>query len=186
MAAIGVLALQGAYQKHAILFAEIGCDVFLVRKPKDLEHIDALVIPGGESTVMQRQIDFIQMREPLSQFAAVKPLFGTCAGAILMSKRVMGDKMMPFGLIDMDIERNGYGRQLESFSEEIALKGKRARVHGVFIRAPRIVRVGEGVEVLAEREGEPLLVREGKHMAATFHPELVGDVAIHREFLKSL
>lgn len=184
---IGVLALQGAFAKHAEMVRKLGAVAIEVRKPEDLEQCDGLIIPGGESTTMMLHIEFIKLREALHSFFQEKPVFGTCAGLILISKEIVSDSMKPFGLLDVAVERNAFGRQSESFSKEILLSLDFARpkpFHAVFIRAPRINSIGPTVKVLAELDGEPILIQQGRHMAATFHPELTDDPAIHSYFLK--
>lgn len=183
---IGVLAFQGAFAKHAETFKALGAEVIEVRKPADLLKCDALVIPGGESTTMMKQIKFIDFAEAFQEFSKKKPVFGTCAGLILMSKKVIGDAMHPFGLLDVDVERNAFGRQVESFHTdlEVYLKpGQSKQVPAVFIRAPRIRRVGEEIKVLSSFEDEPVLIRQGFHLGATFHPELTTNSSIHSYFL---
>lgn len=178
---VGVLALQGAFAKHISLLRTFGIVAVEVRKPEELLACDALIIPGGESTTMKKRIDFIELSKPLHAFAKQKPIFGTCAGLILMSSNVIDQSVDPFGFIDIDAERNGFGRQSESFSTTIDFQKTQAQA--VFIRAPRIKRCGPEVEILASYKGEPILVRQGHHLAATFHPELTADTAIHRYFL---
>lgn len=183
---IGVLALQGAFAKHAEVLESLGAEVVEVRKPADLEKCDALVIPGGESTTMMKQMTFINFAEAFQQFSSHKPVFGTCAGLILMSKNIIGDSMQPFKLLDIDVERNAFGRQVESFHADIQVSlkpGHSKQIPAVFIRAPRIRRIGDDVEVLAEWESEPVLVRQGSHLGASFHPELTSNSSIHAYFL---
>jgi 5'-phosphate synthase pdxT subunit len=183
---IGVLALQGAFAKHAEVLRTLGAEVVEVRKPADLLACDALVIPGGESTTMMKQIEFIKFRDPLTAFAANKPVFGTCAGLILMSKKVIGDDMQPFHLLDVEVERNAFGRQTESFNTDLYLQfkpGAMKKIPGIFIRAPRIRLVNKDVKVLASFEEEPVLVQQGHHLGASFHPELTPDSSIHAYFL---
>ncbi len=183
---IGVLALQGAFSKHIEMLRSLGVEVVEVRKPHDLKACDALIIPGGESTTMMRQIQFIDLGKGLSSFAQEKPIFGTCAGLILMARTILTDPLKPFGWIEIDVERNAFGRQAESFVTdlEVYLETKRPKSFpALFIRAPRIRGHGEHVEVLASLEDEPVLVKQGFHLAATFHPELTGDTAIHEYFI---
>jgi 5'-phosphate synthase pdxT subunit len=183
---IGVLALQGAFAKHAEMLVRIGVEAKEVRYPHDLEKCDGLIIPGGESTTITKQIQFIGFREKLRIFAETKPLFGTCAGLILISQEVISSPMQPFGLIDVSVERNAFGRQAESFRIDIELvlgPAPSKKFPALFIRAPRIRRCGTAVQVLAEYEGEPILVRQGHHLGATFHPELGEDPSIHYYFL---
>jgi pyridoxal 5'-phosphate synthase pdxT subunit len=183
---IGVLALQGAFAKHAEMLRTLGVKIVEVRKPADLLLCDALVVPGGESTTIMKQMHFIQLREPFIEFAAKKPVFGTCAGLILMSRSIIGDKMQPFHLLEIDVERNAFGRQVESFHTDLELNlkpGQIKEVPAVFIRAPRIRQISENVTVLAKWQDEPVLVRQGFHIGATFHPELTKDHTIHAYFL---
>lgn len=186
---VGVLALQGAFAKHAEMLRHLGATVVEVRKPADLACCDGLIIPGGESTTIFKQIAFIELAAPLQEFAKTKPIFGTCAGLIVISKEILGDTLKPFKLLDVAVERNAFGRQADSFHTEIevALKpGTRTPFPAVFIRAPRIRHVDSNVKVLAEFEGEPVLVQQGHHLGATFHPELSHNEAIHAYFLKLL
>lgn len=182
---IGILALQGAFAKHQETLTSINVASQLVRKPEELEGCDGLIIPGGESSTMSNQIDFIEMRQALLSFAQSKPVFGTCAGLILMASSIEQGGVEPFGLLDISVCRNGYGRQYESFAQEVAvqLSGKAQPFHAVFIRAPRIRSCGPRVQVLASLNGEPILVRQGPHLAAAFHPELTKDPLIHRYFI---
>lgn len=186
---VGVLALQGAFAKHIKMVQAAGGEAIEVRTPADLAACDALIIPGGESTTMKRQIDFIELEEPLKNFAKTKPIFGTCAGLILLSKQVLKDSMKPFGVLDISVERNAFGRQVESFQTDITVNLPKDKNHGyeaIFIRAPRIRRVSPEVTVLASFQGEPILVQQGRHLGATFHPELTQDPAIHRYFLSHI
>lgn len=180
MARIGILALQGDFDAHRKRLEQLGADVVLVRKPERLDELDALIIPGGESSTFLKLLgdDGVQK---LRDFVHTKPTFGTCAGAILLATEVENPKQPGLGALDIRVRRNAYGRQLESSIRE----GKfgDAPLEMVFIRAPRIERVGEGVEVLAKEGSDPVLVRKGKVMAATFHPELSDDTRVHRAFL---
>lgn len=189
---IGVLALQGDFAKHIEMLKSLGVATKEVRVPKDLEQCDGLIIPGGESTVMLRQIDFIQLKDPIKNFAKVKPVFGTCAGLILISDRIQGSTMKPLQIMDIEVERNAFGRQVDSFVApvELDIQGEVSRqqkhpkiFYGYFIRAPRIRATSSRVKVLASYKDEPILVREGFHLGATFHPELTDDPLIHRYFL---
>lgn len=184
---IGVLALQGDFAKHVEMLRSIGIEAKEVRKPQELEGCQGLIIPGGESTVMLRQIDFIQMKQPLLDFAQQHPLFGTCAGLILMSKRVEGSVMEPLGLLDITVARNAFGRQIESFQASIEVELNPAHiklVRGYFIRAPRIRDLGTEVKVLATYQREAVLIRQGHHLGASFHPEISEDPFIHRYFIE--
>lgn len=183
---IGVLALQGAFAKHMEMLKTLGVNAIEVRKPEELNKCDGLIIPGGESTTILKQINFIKMAVDLEEFAKQKPVFGTCAGLILISKKIVADSMAPFGFLDIEIERNAYGRQVESFQAnvEIQLEAKASKKFlAVFIRAPRIKACTTKVEILGEYEGEPILVKQGPHLGSTFHPELTNDPSIHDYFL---
>ena len=164
---VGVLALQGAFAKHEEMLKSMGVDPIEIRKPEELENCDALIIPGGESTTMVRQIHFINLVNALRAFAEKKPIFGTCAGLILMSKEVISGGIKPFGLLDVSVERNAFGRQAESFGIEIQLEldpNKPQPFHAVFIRAPRIRECASNVKVLASYKDEPILVQQGMHL----------------------
>jgi 5'-phosphate synthase pdxT subunit len=180
---IGVLALQGAYDIHAQRLAELGATTRLVRTPEQLEGLDALVIPGGESTTFLKHLERAGFYDVLDAFVHTKPTFGTCAGCILLAKDVDNPPQRSFGALDVAVERNAYGRQNDSLimTAETSLPG--GPLEMVFIRAPRITRTGDGVEILATRDGFPTLVRQGKLLAATFHPELTDDVRVHQLFL---
>jgi len=183
-ARIGVLALQGAFEAHQAAFERAGAKAVPVRAAAELEGLEALVIPGGESTTMLKIAGDEGLLEPLRRFGRERPVFGTCAGAILLAAEVTNPRQESLGLMDISVERNAYGRQVDSRVARIELCGEEAEA--VFIRAPRIFRVGEGVKVLARFGGDPVLVTQGRHMAATFHPELSADARIHRMFLDTL
>ena len=182
---IGVLALQGDFDAHRRRLEELGANVVLVRKAEDFDHIDGLVIPGGETTTFLKLLGK-DLLERLTSFVHSKPTFGTCAGAIMLAKHVTNPDQPGLGALDMTVERNAYGRQIDSTILEAKTKLGDEPLEMVFIRAPRIQQVGEGVEVLAERDGYPVLVRKGIVMAATFHPELTGDSRVHAHFLSKL
>jgi 5'-phosphate synthase pdxT subunit len=182
---IGVLALQGDFALHARALARCDVDVVEVRKPEQLDDLDGLVIPGGESTTLLKLMDAWGFVPALEKFhAAGTPIFGTCAGLILTARDVSGPAQFSLGFIDVGVERNAYGRQRESFETRgtATLDGRPTPVEMVFIRAPRIRRVGAGVETLARHHGEPVMVRQGTVLAATFHPELTDDPAVHAYF----
>jgi 5'-phosphate synthase pdxT subunit len=181
---IGVLAIQGNYASHAQALTEAGAAPVEVRKPEELAGLDGLVLPGGESTTMLKFLEKRRFFEALREFCALQPVFGTCAGAILLAREVLNPPQRSLGLLDAVVERNAYGRQIDStiVTAETTLPG--GPLEMVFIRAPRIVSVGADVEVLATREGFPVLVRQGKIMAATFHPELSRDRRVHRLFVE--
>ena len=177
---IGVLALQGDFDAHRKRLEELGVEVVLVRKPEQLDQIDGLVIPGGESSTFLKLLGEAGF-EKLKQFVHVKPTFGTCAGAILLANEVENPKQAGLGVLDIRIRRNGYGRQIDSSIRQGTFCGEPTEM--VFIRAPKIERVGPGVEVIATEGKDPVAVRQGKVMAATFHPELSEDARVHRAFL---
>lgn len=187
MTTIGVLALQGAFAKHITMLESIGVHAVDIRKPEELSSCEGLIIPGGESTTMMRQVGFINFRDSLQEFSKNKPLFGTCAGLILMSREIIADSMQPFEILDVTVERNAFGRQYESFStnlEAILGTSKPQTIAAFFIRAPRIRSCGPDVEVLGRFENEPVLVKQGFHLGASFHPELTHDTSIHKYFKK--
>ncbi len=178
---IGVLALQGDFDAHRKRLEELGAEVVLVKKPSQLDQIDGLVIPGGESSAFLKLLGengFAHLKE----FVRVKPTFGTCAGAILLAKEIENPNQTGLGALDISIRRNAYGRQLESSIREGLFAGSPLEM--VFIRAPKIERLGPQVEVLATEGKDPVVVRQGKTMAATFHPELTDDTRVHRVFLE--
>lgn len=178
---IGVLAVQGDFAAHARALRHIGIKAVEVRRAFDLGWLDGLIIPGGESTTMLKFIQEEDLAEPITDFAGQgKPIFGTCAGAIMLAREVYNPAQASLGLIDIDVERNAYGRQVDSFIAEVDTSIDGGKLEAVFIRAPKIRRVGPVVEVLANSNGEPVLVRERNIIAATFHPELTGDVRVHR------
>lgn len=182
--AIGVLAIQGDYLAHKARLEQLGAQVTLVRKPEQLDSVDAIIIPGGESSTF---LNFLAERgflEKLREFVSTKPTFGTCAGAILLAKEVENPPQASLGALDIRIRRNAYGRQIDSSIVEAASKLGPHPLEMVFIRAPKIVSTGDQVEVLAKAGDDPVLVRQGRIMAATFHPELSPDTRVHREFLK--
>jgi 5'-phosphate synthase pdxT subunit len=186
---IGVLALQGDFALHARALARCGSDVDVVevRKPEQLDDLDGLIIPGGESTTLLKLMDAWGFVPALEKFhAGGRPIFGTCAGLILVARDVSGPRQFSLGLIDVGVERNAYGRQRESFEAPgtAALGGPPVPIEMVFIRAPRIRRVGEGVQTLARHGDEPVMARQGTVLVATFHPELTDDPAVHRYFCR--
>lgn len=184
---IGVLAIQGDYAAHAEALAEAGASASLVKTPQDLcldgQLLDGLVLPGGESTTMLRFLEKHHFFEVLREFCGRKPVFATCAGAILLARQVLNPPQRSLGVLDAVVERNAYGRQIDStiLTAETALPG--GPLEMVFIRAPRIVETGPAVEVLARREGSPVLVRQSHLLAATFHPELSRDRRVHQLFV---
>ena len=170
---IGVLAVQGNFREHVAMLQRLGADAIEVRKPEQLAQLDGLVIPGGESTTFMHLMRLYGLEDAIRRFE--RPILGTCAGLIVLDREHLG-------LLDVDVRRNAYGRQVSSFEADLDL-GDGDPLRGVFIRAPRVERTGEGVEVLAELEGEPVLLRQGRFLAATFHPELTDDARVHELFL---
>ena len=181
---IGVLAIQGDYEAHKARLEQLGAEVTLVRKPEQLDAIDGIVIPGGESSTFLNFLTERGFLEKLRDFVSTKPTFGTCAGAILLAQQVENPPQPSLNAMDIRIRRNAYGRQNDSSIREAITSLGAEPLEMVFIRAPKIVRTGKGVEVLAKAEGDPVLVRQGKILAATFHPELSDDTRVHQEFLK--
>jgi len=174
---VGVLAVQGNFREHAAMLRRLGAEVIEVRKPEELGGLDGLVVPGGESTAIARLIDVYGLEGAIREFE--RPVFGTCAGLIMLDREHLG-------LVDLTVRRNAYGRQVASFETDLALAGDDEPLRGVFIRAPRVETVGPDVEVLAEHDGEPVLVRQGRFLAATFHPELTDDTRVHELFLEAV
>jgi len=181
---IGVLALQGDFAAHSKALESAGAQAVEIRTAEDLCRIDGLVIPGGESTTMLKLLTMEQLFEPLRQFGEVKPVFGTCAGAILVASEVLNPSQASLGLMDLTVERNAYGRQIDSRIAVIPFGPDDRPLEAVFIRAPVIRRTGNGTQVLARYQGDPVLVSQGKHLVATFHPELTADARIHRHFVE--
>lgn len=185
MIKIGVLALQGAVREHVLSLQGPGVDVVVVKKVEQLNDVDGLVLPGGESTTMRRLIDKYHFFEPLKAFAkAGKPIFGTCAGLILMAKKLVGQQDGHLEVIDMEVERNAFGRQRESFEAELMVSGIAEDINAVFIRAPLIKSVGEDVEILSKYNGEIVAVRQNQFLACSFHPELTADTRFHQYFVE--
>ena len=172
---IGVLAVQGNFREHAAMLRRLGAEPVEVRKPGHLDGLDGLIVPGGESTAIRRLMRVYELEEPLAAFQG--PLLGTCAGMILFDREHLA-------LLDVKVQRNGYGRQVASFEADVDLEGENEPVRGVFIRAPRVEEVGDEVEVVGRLKNEPVLVREGRILAASFHPELTDDTRIHERFLE--
>jgi 5'-phosphate synthase pdxT subunit len=180
---IGVLAVQGAVREHVAALRDVGAEPVEVRLPRDLVDLDALILPGGESTTMRRLIDAYGLREPIAALARRgAPMLGTCAGMILLADRIADGDEPYFGLLDLEVRRNGYGRQLDSFEADLDVPTLGAEpLHGIFIRAPLVTEVGPRAEVLArDPDGRPVAVRQGRVLATAFHPELTGDRRVHR------
>lgn len=187
---IGVLALQGAFREHAEALGALAVDVALVKRPEQLESVDALVLPGGESTTIDKLLDSSDLRAPLTErLRAGMPALVTCAGLIVCAAEVIDGRpdQTPLGVLDVTVRRNGYGRQRESFEAPLAVRRlDDVPFPGVFIRAPVVERVGAAVEVLAEYDGAPVVGREGPVYFATFHPELSGDLRLHQLFVNEV
>jgi len=184
---IGVLALQGAFTAHEDALRSLHVTTRQVRTPADLTQVAALVMPGGESTTMARLLETSQMFDELSaRISAGMPVFGTCAGMILLAKEVLDGRtdQRSFGAIDIGVRRNGYGRQVDSFETDVEVSGLDRPFHAVFIRAPKVVTTGTAVEVLATHDGVPVLARQGHIMVASFHPEITADARLHQMFLQ--
>jgi len=180
-AAVAVLALQGDFEAHRRALSEIGVSSFEAKRPADLAEAGGLIIPGGESTTLWKFFEAEPWEEAFRALAAAgRPVLGTCAGAIVLAREVSNPAQRGLGLVDIAIERNAYGRQVDSFIAEVACPILGAPMPAVFLRAPRIRAIGPGVEVLASHAGEPVLVRQGNVAAATFHPELTTDRRLHR------
>jgi pyridoxal 5'-phosphate synthase pdxT subunit len=174
---IGVLAVQGNFRDHAAMLRRLGAEVAEVRKPEELAGLDGLVVPGGESTTFIRLMRLYGLDEAIRDFE--QPILGTCAGMIVLDREHLG-------LLNVQVDRNAYGRQVASFEADLALAGEERPLRGVFIRAPRVREAGEEVEVLAEHEGEPVLLRDGHIIVASFHPELTEDTRVHELFLEAV
>jgi pyridoxal 5'-phosphate synthase pdxT subunit len=174
---IGVLAVQGNFREHAAMLRRLGADVVEVRKPEQLDGLHGLVVPGGESTTFMRLMRLYGLDEALRQFGG--PVLGTCAGMIVLGRDHLG-------LVDVAVDRNAYGRQVASFEADLQLEGEEEPLRGVFIRAPRVRDAGPEAEVLARLDGEPVLLREGRFIVASFHPELTEDTRVHELFLEAV
>jgi pyridoxal 5'-phosphate synthase pdxT subunit len=174
---IGVLALQGNFREHAAMLRRLGADPVEVRKPEQFGGLDGLVVPGGESTTFMRLMRLYGLEEAIRRFE--QPVLGTCAGLIVLDRDHLG-------LVDVEVARNAYGPQVHSFEADLELAGEDAPLRGIFIRAPRVTGAGNDVEVLAKLDGEPVLLRQGRFLVATFHPELTDDTRVHELFLDSV
>ncbi len=186
---VGVLALQGAFNRHTRVLGELNVATQEVRTPQDLASVDALVMPGGESTTMSQLLESSELFEPIKKMIHEgMPVFGTCAGMILLAKEIIDgrDDQVSFGAIDIDVQRNAYGRQIDSFEAEIEVDGFNTPFQAVFIRAPRIVKAAQSVEVLAEFGVEIVLARQKNVLVASFHPELSPDQRIHELFVREI
>jgi 5'-phosphate synthase pdxT subunit len=186
---VGVLALQGDTREHLAALSEAGAEAVKVRRVSELDSVDALVIPGGESTTMSKLLREFELMDPLRiRLADGMPAYGSCAGMILLATEIVdagvpGREALPLGAIDMTVRRNAFGRQVDSFEGDIAFEGLDESMHAVFIRAPWVERVGADVQVLAEAAGHPVAVRQGRMLATSFHPEMTGDRRVHQLFV---
>ena len=189
---IGVFAIQGNFEKHARMLQKLGVDVLYVNEARQLAEIDALILPGGESSTMLKLLDIENLFEPLKNFAHDKPILGTCAGTILLASEVTSPAQRSLGIIDMTVERNAYGRQVDSAIrrvrpekafEDLTAPGE---LETVFIRAPIIREIRGDAQILASLDGNPILVEQGRHVAATFHPEMTGDTRVHEVLLRKV
>lgn len=187
MKRVGVLALQGAVREHIQSITACGAEAVSVKWPKDLENLDGLILPGGESTTIRRLIDRYGLMEPLRQFAKTgKPMFGTCAGLILLAKTVVGNDDAHLGVMDVAVERNSFGRQVDSFEAPLEINGIEGAFQAVFIRAPHIVSVGPSTEVLCVHDGKIVMAKSGQFLGCSFHPELTEDHRITEYFLSMI
>jgi pyridoxal 5'-phosphate synthase pdxT subunit len=192
MRRVGILSLQGDFEAHARTLQALGVEPVFVRKAADLDGIDGLIIPGGESTTMLKLLREEALLGPVADFGRRRPVFGTCAGAILLAAGVSQPAQESLGLMDIDVERNAYGRQIDSRvahltpEAEFAARTHEGEMEAVFIRAPVIRRVGAHARVLARYKGDPVLVEQGQHLVSTFHPELTSDTRVHELFLSKL
>lgn len=184
MVTIGVLGLQGAVREHVRSIEASGANAVIVKKAEQLHDIDGLIIPGGESTTMRKLIDQYGFLEPLREFAnEEKPMFGTCAGLIILAKHIKGYEKPHLGVLDVTVERNSFGRQVDSFEADLEVKGLEDPFTAVFIRAPHIMEAGEGVEVLAEYDSRIVAARQGQFLGCSFHPELTDDHRLTELFI---
>jgi 5'-phosphate synthase pdxT subunit len=186
---VGVLALQGAFVAHQRALETVGATTRQVRRPADLAGIDALVMPGGESTTMSRLLTTSGLFDDVKALVSDgMPVFGTCAGMILLASEVIDGRpdQLSFGAIDVSVQRNGYGRQIDSFETDLDVVGFDHPFHAVFVRAPKVVAIGANVQVLAEYDGVPVVARQGQVMVASFHPELTADARLHARFLQEV
>ncbi|MBY0121567.1 pyridoxal 5'-phosphate synthase glutaminase subunit PdxT [Bacillus sp. S/N-304-OC-R1] len=185
MLKIGILALQGAVREHIRQIEELGCEAIPVKSVEDLRELNGLVLPGGESTTMRKLLDRYELLEPIRALAEKGiPMFGTCAGLILLAKKIVGYDAPHLGLMDVVVERNSFGRQVDSFEVELSIPWEEEDIPAVFIRAPHIVAAGENVEILAKHEDRIVLAREGQFLGCSFHPELTEDTRIMKYFIE--
>lgn len=179
---IGILALQGDVEKHSHIISDLGFESMFVRYSDELNEVDGLIIPGGESTTLTKLMNKSHFHKPIKKFAEKHPILGTCAGMIMMSKNVNHHLVSPLGIMDIDVDRNAYGRQVHSFVDKlpVRLNGDTKTIAATFIRAPKITNIGKNVEILAEFNNEPCAVKQGQHIALSFHPELNNITLFHK------
>jgi len=184
---LGILALQGNFQQHKNILKSLDTNIIYVKYPEELDKCDGLIIPGGESTTMSIQLNRNSLREPLIKFSSKKAILGTCAGMIMLSSEKISDNVEPLGLMDFSINRNAWGRQVDSFSDQLKLSfDKKKDFEGIFIRAPKVSRIGKNITVLAIYNDEPVMITDGRHYVCSFHPELGTDNRIHSYFLDQI
>ena len=184
---IGILALQGNFDQHKKMFDLLGIDNIFIRYSSDVEKCDAIVIPGGESTTMSKQIDRNNLRHVLKEYSKTNSLFGTCAGMILLSSNNESKNLQPLGIMDFTINRNAYGKQIESFSDDLQLNfSDDTYFHAVFIRSPKVLKIGKNIKILASYKKQPVMITDGRHFATTFHPEIGSDIRIHNYFMEQI
>ena len=184
---VGILALQGNFKQHKTMLDLLDIDNIFVRYSADVGKCDAIVIPGGESTTMSKQIDRNNLRQVLKEYSKTNSLFGTCAGMILLSSTNESKNLQPLGIMDFMVNRNAYGRQIESFSDDLQLDFcDNADFHAVFIRAPIISKIGKDIKILAAHKNQPVMITDGRHFVTSFHPEIGTDIRIHNYFIDQI
>jgi 5'-phosphate synthase pdxT subunit len=184
---VGVLALQGNYIQHKRMLDTLGINNILVQYPQELEKCDLLIIPGGESTAISKQIDRNKFRQPIINFVKTNSVLGTCAGMILLSSTKEANNLKPLGVMDFKVERNAYGRQVNSFSGNLHLEFDNTdNCKAIFIRAPKVSNLGKGIKILATYKNYPVMITDGRHFATTFHPEIGTDVRIHEYIMEQI
>ena len=184
---IGILALQGNFDQHKKMFDLLGIDNIFIRYPLDFEKCDALVVPGGESTAMSKQIDQNNLRKILKEYSKTYSLFGTCAGMILLSSNKESNNLSPLGIMDFTVNRNAYGRQIDSFTDSLKLNFSNGiDFHGVFIRAPKVLKIGKNIKILATYNKQPVMITDGRHFVTSFHPEIGNDIRVHSYFMEQI
>jgi len=184
---IGILALQGNFDQHKKMLDLLGINNIFIRYLSDVDKCDAIVIPGGESTAISKLIDRNNLRHVLTEYAKTNSLFGTCAGMILLSSNNESKNLMPLGIMDFTVHRNAYGKQIKSFSDDLQLDfSDDADFHAVFIRSPKVSKIGKNIKILAKYKKQPVMITDGRHFATTFHPEIGSDIRIHNYFMEQI